>query len=411
MARPPKKPEGDWIDALKVAMQIDPGLRKQREDRDRQEDAKTSRPPAGPRPPRTVEPHPDEPVAEIPPVVAPAPVEPAPPAKPASEFPWERPEPVQPPPAALPKLTLNFREADFHDPPPPRALRVETNRAAADDPPRPAPAAPAVPAAPRAPGIPPDRPVAGRPFLARPAPTASALRLTAAVEPLLQLVCRLNRMKRTGVLSERFRPDSLRTEFETALDHVVDVGDNGAAMEPPLRAFADVVMTKAGFPFARRWTPLTDGTAPPEQTFQQAAAAAVTSDAGQTDGTWAVYYACLCLVADLIPAAGNLPSGTELLDELDAGLYTKPSERYERVCPQAYEGVFDHPLLPSVGKRLRSIAVASVAFLLIAVAVAVALNVLYLRQMDESIGNVRRSLSHPDGGNSSSTEGRDAQAK
>jgi hypothetical protein len=203
-------------------------------------------------------------------------------------------------------------------------------------------------------------------------------------------------MKRTGVLSDRFRPESLRVEFETALAQVADTGDAGAALEQPLRAFSDLLMTRAGFPFARRWTPLTTGTVPPDRLFQQAAAEAVASTTGRDDGTWAVYYACLCLVADLIPATGDLPSGTELLDELDAGIYTRPGERHERICQQAYEGVFDQPLLPSVGKRMRSIAVASVAFLLLAVAIAVALNVLYLRQMDDSIGNVRRSLSHPE---------------
>jgi hypothetical protein len=398
MARAPKKPDGDWMDALKLAMQIDPGLRKQREEseaRDRADHDRAEREPAqSERPVRKVQvPRVDDNgAAPAPPVTTPAPV--------VSEFPWENPKPARDggngagngnTNGVPPKMTLNFRPATVDEPPPPAPIPM----------PRPAAVVPAVRPSVRIPDrFEPDRsgdrPVAGRPYLARPGPSASAIRLAAAIEPLMQLVCRLNRMKRTGVLSDRFRPESLRVEFETALTQVADTGDAGIALEQPLRAFSDLLMTRAGFPFARRWTQLTTGTVPPDRLFRQSAAEAVATTTGRDDGTWAVYYACLCLVADLIPATGDLPSGTELLDELDAGIYTRPGERHERICQQAYEGVFDQPLLPSVGKRMRSIAVASVAFLLLAVAIAVALNVLYLRQMDDSIGNVRRSLSHPD---------------
>ena len=413
MARRPKKSDADWMDALKQAMQIDPGLRKQRNDseaRDRieqdraeQDRAEHDRADADEarevrRADRVARMAPDEAADAVPPSRAVNPPanggnQPA-----VSEFPWDRPDPRDGGQSRAPKLVLNFDDPATDDSPPPAPIPM----------PRPSSRPPSTPVAPRTVRAPDrtesdrhppttyDRPVAGRPYLARPAPNASAARLVVAIEPLLQLVCRLNRMKRTGVLSDRFRPESLRVEFETALAHVTDAGDAGAALDRPLRAFADLVMTRAGFPFARRWTKLTAETEAPEQIFQQAASDAVAVNTARDDGTWAVYYACLCLVADLIPALGKLPSGTELLDELDAGIYVKPNERYERVCPQAYEGVFDHPLLPSVGKRLRSVAVISVAFLLLAVSIAVALNVLYLRQMDDSIGNVRRALSHPE---------------
>lgn len=230
--------------------------------------------------------------------------------------------------------------------------------------------------------------------------------LMRACEPVFQLVCRLNRMKRLGTDSERFEPHAIRAEVERTFDRLAAAPKPGAlapaleAVAGPLRCFVDVVMTRAGFEFADRWRNVAPRWANPDRVLIGAAADALRDGRPSAAQRLEVLHACLCLTGDLLRPVRGLPSVEHLLDLAGRRLHRPAGER---LCPAAYDGVFASAILPPLGRRLKALVVFGVGLLLLVLAGAVALNVRYTAGLDESIDTVRRALDHP-------TDGADAGA-
>ncbi len=213
---------------------------------------------------------------------------------------------------------------------------------------------------------------------------------TDAVEPLLQWVCRLSRLRRAGPVGDAFNAAALRDQAEGYLSTLAAANPTGLRLRNPLASFVDVVMMRAGLPLAGPWRPL--GPVPPERAYGLAIAEAAADPTGLHDGAWAVHHAALSLVADLIPAVADFPGGPAVLDQLDVKLHGVAPAADERICPAAYEGVFDHAIVRPVGRPVRAVAAAAVGLLLLAVAGAVLLNLRYVGQLRGSVDAVDRAL-------------------
>jgi hypothetical protein len=314
--RPPSSPQppGDWIDALQVAMHVDPSLRPKRDPApfDRSTDDEDGR--------RAPIDYGEIRLADAP-----------------------EPPPERPPPADRPWL-----------PPVSQVVIAPAERG----------------------------PATQRAAIAGVAPAATAA--PAAVEDLFQWVCRLSRMRRAGPTVGAFAAEPLRAEADRYLGTIAVAGPVGQRLREPLASFVDVVMLRGGLPIAGGWRPL--GPVPAEAAYGAAAAAAVADPTGLHDGTWAVHHAALSLVADLVP------DGPAALDALDGLLQGGAAPPGDRVCPSAYEGLFDHAIVRPVGRPLRAVAAVAVGMLLLAVSIAVLLNVRYVGQLRGSIDAVDRAL-------------------
>ena len=338
-ARPSKPLPGDWMDALQAAMWVDPSLRPKRD------------------------PLPFElPVGEEPPA------EPAPPER-------EVPRRFRTPPVA------GRRFSEMLDEPVAEPAEVE----AAPDAPEPQPVIPSPPSA-KAWLLPVERAPA--------APALPAMRTAAAppaaVEELLQWVCRLSRLRRASRSTDAFAAETLRSFAELHLSALAAANPTGLRLRGPLASFVDVVMMRAGLPLSGQWRPL--GPVPPERAYGLAVAEAAADPTGLHDGSWAVHHAALSLVADLLPPVGDFPGGPAVLDQLDVKLHGVVPPADDRICPAAYEGVFDHAIVRPVGRPIRAVAAAAVGLLLLAVAGAVLLNLRYVGQLRGSVDAVDRAL-------------------
>ena len=216
-----------------------------------------------------------------------------------------------------------------------------------------------------------------------------------AVEQLFQWVCRLSRVRRTDAGDDAFAADALRRSAERHLSAIAAAGPLGLRLRGPLASFVDVIMMRAGLPVSGPWRPL--GPVPPERAYGLAVAEAAADPTGLHDGSWVVHHAALSLVADLLPAAADFPGGLAVLDQLDLRLHgVAAATADDRICPGAYEGVFDHAIVRPVGRPIRALAAAAVGLLLLAVAGAVLLNLRYVGQLRGSVDAVDRALTaHP----------------
>ena len=353
-ARPtarPAPPPGDWLDALQLAMHVDPAIRPKWDRRPSMPDEDDH--PADDRPGRRF----------------------------ADRFPDRFPD----------RFTDDDRPDPIDEDLRPRPTDYAPIRLADE---------PAEPPSPPAEIRPPS---AEKPWLTpisrsepAPAPTVATNPAAApiAVELLLQWVCRLSRLRRASRVADApagnpFAVSVVRGDAERYLAAVAAAGPVGARLRKPLTSVVDTLMLRGDLPLVGgRWQPL--GPIPPESAYAAAVAEDLADPAGLIDGTWAVHHAALSLAADLVP------DGPDLLADLDAKLRpAAAADAADRICPSAYAGVFESPIVRPVGRPLRAVAALGVGLLLLAVAAAVLLNVLYVRQMRSSIDTVEQALHTP----------------
>ncbi len=335
---PPRSPAppGDWMDALQAAMRVDPALRPKRD-----------RPPI------------EFPVNDDRPRVP-------------SEVPrrFRQPDPISP--------------GSGSDAPAPDAPAPEAPAADATEP-------PAARVAAEKPWLVPIVSPAAIPPVGTAGPAPVAGLPPAAVEQLFQWVCRLSRVRRADYADGTFDANTLRGFAELLLTTITAAGPVGLRLRGPLASFVDVVMMRGGLPIQGSWRPL--GPVPPERAYGLAVAESAADPTGLHDGSWVVHHAALSLVADLLPVTPDFPGGPAVLDALDVRLHGIAAPAAEdRICPAAYDGVFDHAIVRPVGRPIRALAAAAVGLLLLALAGAVMLNLKYVDQIRGSVDTVDKTL-------------------
>jgi hypothetical protein len=134
--------------------------------------------------------------------------------------------------------------------------------------------------------------------------------LTTICEPLFQLLCRTNRMKRAGASHELFEAAALRREFDAVFQQMnVSADEAGsasqfAAVEEPLRCCVDIVISRAGFTFGPQWVPLRQTSrSTPDAPLVNAVASALAEDGPAAEERLKVLRTCLCFTADLLAPA------------------------------------------------------------------------------------------------------------
>ncbi|HWE01832.1 MAG TPA: hypothetical protein VG326_05430 [Tepidisphaeraceae bacterium] len=215
-------------------------------------------------------------------------------------------------------------------------------------------------------------------------------------EPVFQMVCRLNRMKRSPEGLLRFDVERIRYDFVQLFDEmtVKSISEGCSpqfnALQEPLRCFVDIVMTRAGFPFADEWRWLTSTVDPDATLFGSASELTPSADSSHRQSL-EILYMCLCLTVDILRLPGGESTAMALIERIDGRIHRDESGLF---CPAAYDGVFTRAILTPVGRRLRSLAAGSAALILLAIAGAVGLNLYYYQQLDHSIRQVRTYLEH-----------------
>jgi hypothetical protein len=223
----------------------------------------------------------------------------------------------------------------------------------------------------------------------------NAFAIESVCEPLFQLLCRLNRLKRTRDGAEHLQIHRVREQVLHVFNQMaVRARAQGCVatfdrLAEPLRCFADIVLSRGEFPFSADWEAIS-GTATPDALLLESAASAESAGDPDHNPGLIVLYTCLCICLDLLNTPDGDYSVLDLMSRINDGLKSGEEQLF---CPGAYVSISSRAILPPLGRRLRTLAAGSAALVLLAVAAAVYLNLHYYYGFQESFRNVESKLS------------------
>ena len=215
--------------------------------------------------------------------------------------------------------------------------------------------------------------------------------LVELVEPVLQQVCRLNRLARKGAAIDL---SVVRSELRSAVNDArakaaadPELMRGFEAVEPSVLVFIDAMVRSMRAGFAGVWKPLAPerGVESTVKVFEEALERAIADDTPGSSERLAV----LAEILELgLPGAygGNRETGAKKLAEVLPRLGGLAEiDQTERVCPEAYRNVDVRKLaLPPV-RSLTSVAIAAVGMIAVVVAA-------YFMMFARSSGELRTTL-------------------